>query len=455
MARRPARPLSLLQMLRAMRGNWLAGCDEALFDEMIVERRLGWRRYVVVNDPDGIRRILQENLDNYPRHRAVRRVFAFETGTGMLCGEGEVWRRHRRIVNPTMDHRALLADLPALGGLAEQMADHIAALPEGEEIDVLQAFLVWIIASAGQVFAGGDREIDLMVDRMGTYPKDTGLLHFVPLPDWVPGLRRYRSGPDEARRFQPLLDALIAARRRPDRPAGGDLLSRLAHARDREDGASLSDAELRDEMITLGATSRSTLRPLTWLWYLLDRHPWAEERLHEELDRVLGGRAPRAEDLPRLVYLRRVIDETMRLYPPLPIFIPRVAAADDAICGHRVPKNAIVMIIPWILHRHRRLWRDPDLFDPDRFAPDAAAARSRYAYLPFAIGPHVCVGASLALMQIMTIVAVLAQRFRFRLVPGPPLEPTGWIHLSVNRPIRVTAEPRRAAASARRTGTGR
>lgn len=137
----------------------------------------------------------------------------------------------------------------------------------------------------------------------------------------------------------------------------------------------------------------------------------------------------------------------MRLYPALPMMILRGAAAADVVCGRAVPPRSLVAIMPWVLHRHRKLWEDPDRFDPERFKADRAAARSRYSYLPFGIGPHVCAGASLAMMQMVIAIAVLAQRFRFRLVPGQNIEPTAWINLRPSRGIRVVVEPRVAAAA--------
>jgi cytochrome P450 len=156
---------------------------------------------------------------------------------------------------------------------------------------------------------------------------------------------------------------------------------------------------------------------------------------------VLAGRAPNAEDLPKLVYLRQVIDETLRLYPPAPTML-RSALADDVVCGRRVPRKSIIGVFPWVVHRHRSLWRDPDHFDPDRFAPAESASRSRYSYLPFAIGPHVCIGASLALVELTIAVAVVAQLFRFRLVPGRRIEPLAWTNLHPRGGIKMTVEPR-------------
>src|ERR1051325_4399242 len=177
-------------------------------------------------------------------------------------------------------------------------------------------------------------------------------------------------------------------------------------------------------------------------------HPWAEARLEQELDEVLGDRSPTAEDLPKLVYLRKVLDEAMRLYPPLPV-MPRVATEDDLVCGRPIPRKSVVVVMPWLVHRHKKLWHEPDRFDPERFTPEAVAARSRYAYLPFSIGPHICIGASLALVEILITVAVLARRFRFRLAPGQTIEPIAWTSLRPGRGIRMQVEKRS------RSGVGR
>ena len=435
MPRRPARPLLTPQLVRVALSSTLAAFDEELFDEPIVGRRFVWGRFFMISDPDGVRRIMQDNVDNYPRIDVLHRVFAFTAGTGMLAAEGEGWRRHRRLLNPTLDYRTVVADLPVFAELSEVLREHLARLPAGEEIDIGQTFAHLITAMTGRVFAANDRAIDPVLYRLGQYPGKYHLRDFVTLA----GGGRARQNKIAA--FLPLIDRLIAARRRPDYAGPRDLLWRVATARDRDGDAGLGDAEIRDEVLTLGATAATPLRVFPWLWYLLATHPAVEARLHAELDSVLGGRAPNAEDLPRLVYLRQIVDETLRLYPPAPTML-RTAVAEDVICGRKVPRRAIVGVFPWIVHRHRKLWHDPDRFDPERFAPDQVAARSRYTYLPFAIGPHVCIGASLALVEIIVAVAVLAQRFRFRLVPGRAIEPIAWTNLHPKGGMHMTVEPR-------------
>jgi cytochrome P450 len=454
---RPAHPLSSLKLLRTGFANTLAACDEALFDELIVERRYIWGRMVVISDPDGIKRVLQDNVDNYPRIEPIRRVFAFGSDSGMLCAEGEVWRRHRRLLNPTLDRRAVAADVPGLVRLTEMLADHLGEVPPGQAFDIGETFTHLLTRSTGHVFAGGDRAIEPMVDRMGHYPGAYGLLDFLMMSRWLRFFDRFRKSRAEAKALHPLLARMIAERRAGDYSGGKDLLWRIATARDRQTGEGLSIAEAEDEALTLGSTSVTSLQVYSWLWYLLALHPWAEERVEAELDAVLGDRSPTAEDLPQLVYVRKVIDEAMRLYPPLPV-MPRIAAAADVVCGRRIRRKSVVVVMPWVVHRHRKLWDDPDAFDPERFAPEEVAARSRYAYLPFSVGPHVCIGATLAIIEILITVAVLARRFRFRLVPGQRIEPIAWTSLRPGSGIRMTiekrpAQPRHSPAPAETIGT--
>jgi cytochrome P450 len=439
---RPSRPLSSLGLLRIFTTNSLAACDAELFEELFVERRYFWGRVFVVSDPDGMRRVLQDNTDNYHRIAAFRRIFAFSGGGGMVCLEGEDWWRHRRIVNPALDQRALRPDLGALIALTEEMARLLAEVPRGETLELGRTLQHLITRATGQVWAGDEPEIDRMVLRMGRYPEKYSVLDLFPVPVRLRFVERWRRGRSGVASYYKLLDRLTAVRRDPHYAGGKDLLWRLAHTPDRRTGHLLSDAEIRDEVLTLSATAATPLRAMVWLWYLLALHPWAEDWLTDELDRVLGDRTPEPDDIPKLVWLRRLVDETMRLYPPLPLTL-RTAVADDTVCGRRVPRGSIVAVMPFVVHRHKKLWPDPDRFDPDRFTPERSRARPRYAYIPFGVGPHVCPGAALAMHEILITVAILARRFRFRLVPGHPVEPTAWTTLRPKNGLMVTVERRR------------
>jgi cytochrome P450 len=438
---RPARPLSTLGLLRTVPANSVAACDEELFDELVVERRFFWGRIVVVSDPAGIRHVLQENAANYTRVQPIRRAFEFSAGAGMVCVEGEAWRRHRRIINPALDYRALRPDLPAFIRLTDAMAAHLARLPRGEPVEIGRTLTHLLVRMTGQVFAGDDAAILPMLVRMGRYPEKYSALDALPLPRRLRFVDRWRASRSGIAPYYALLDRLIAERRQPDFSGGRDLLWRLANTPDRATGERLSLAEIRDEILTLAAGALTPLRPMTWFWYLLALHPEAESRLHAELDTALGGRLPSEEDLGGLVYLRRVLDETMRLYPPLPLIL-RSAVGADTVCGRDVPPRAVVAVMPWVVHRHRKLWEEPDRFDPDRFSPERAEARSRYAYLPFGVGPYVCPAAPQSMNEIVVALAILAQRFRIRPVPGQRIEPVAWTTLRPRHGIMATVEPR-------------
>ena len=213
-------------------------------------------------------------------------------------------------------------------------------------------------------------------------------------------------------------------------------------ARDEETGTGMSDAQLRDEIVTLFAAGHeTTATALAWTWYLLAEHPDAEARLHAEVDGALGGRLPAYADLEALPWTRMVAEETMRLYPPA-YSISRVAAADDEIDGHAIAKGSLVNVSPWVTHRNPALWEEPDRFDPERFLPERVKARHRYAYFPFGGGPRICIGMGFALMEARLILATLARRYRLRLVPGQDIEPLGRITLRPANGLRMMIERR-------------
>lgn len=448
MPARPQRRLSAWRLLGTALRNTLEACDEELFDELIVERRFLWYRSFVISDPEGIRRVLQDNHENYVRLGQNRRIFHFDSGSGLLSADHQTWQRHRRMLNPVLDHRSAQLAAPMLCELATRLVDQFTRWPPGQDIDVADMATIWMTRSAGQVFAGEDRGLDEMLLHMGVYPGRFSVLDFLPLPGPLQGVDRYREARTGPSRYFPVLDRMFAERRNPDWQGGEDLLWHLANARDRNTGEPLTLDEFHDEALTLGSTAATPVRPLTWIWYLLALFPDAEARLHAELDEVLRGSLT-PDGVGRLTYLRRLIDETMRLYPPLPVMF-RLVREDDVVCGRRIPRGSIVLVVPWVVHRHRKLWEHPDRFDPDRFSPQRSGSRPRYAFLPFSIGPHVCIGASLGMMQMLVGAAALAQRVRFRLVPDFPIVPTAWTNLRPAHGIRMTVELReplqRAAA---------
>ncbi|MGE5269325.1 MAG: cytochrome P450 [Thiohalocapsa sp.] len=438
---RPAQALSTVEFLRTIATNSLAVCDEQLFDELIVPRRYVWQRVLFVSDPDAIKRVFLDNVENYPRFRYIRRLFQANLGTGSLGTEGELWWRHRRIAAPAIDHRAIMPDIPAMIAAAETAAGRLAAYRPGEVFDLEQAVSDLLIGLWNEVVTGGDPEAVTMLNSLAKYPRKPVLIDFTPFSPLLDPLRPQRLR-NKIAPFDDLLYRLIDARRDPGYAGPRDLIWRLIHLKDRRSGDSLPRGDVRDEAASMIAGGVSpTVRAMTWIWYLLAAHPEIEARLHREVDALLDGEPLSPAHLSRLAYARQVIDETMRLYPPIPAIL-REARGRDTLGGHRVSRHNVIAIMPWVVHRHRRLWNEPDRFDPDRFSPQNAATRHRFAFVPFAGGPRICVGATFAMTQMLIVVAVLARRFRFRLAPGHRVRAVGHISLHPYGGLQVTAERR-------------
>ena len=376
----------------------------------------------LISDPAGLKHLLLDNVANYPKTDMEQRFFRALFGDGLLSSEGEKWRSHRRIMAPSFSPTSVASYTPAMTEASSEMAKAWAKLPEGTEVDVsveMTNVTLQIICRA--MFSSDGGEMASITGSSLTRGADEAfnfnLLDILP----IIGPRRIAKKVKLMGEIFAPMDGAIARlmeARRAD-PGKTDLLGRLVAALDEETGAKLSPAEVRDEVLTIFvAGHETTASAMTFIWYILSQQPEWEARLHEELDQVLGGRAPTEADLPNLPLTRRIIEEGMRLYPPAPGLSARVAKEADTIAGVPIPKGGTVVVSSWVLHRHRLLWDNPDKFDPDRWLPERSAGRQRFAYLPFGGGPRVCIGQVLAMTEATLILATLAQRFRLRLRPG-------------------------------------
>jgi cytochrome P450 len=376
----------------------------------------------LVNDPAGIKRVLIDRVANYPKMAMEQRAFRALFGEGLLSADGETWRTHRRIMAPSFDPRSVAGYSEAMVDASTAFAGEWGRLEDGAQIDAsadMTRLTLEIIsrtmfsADAGEMTGVAGLALEQALDQVFSF----NLLDILP----VIGPRRM-TGRERLMRqmFAPMdepLKRLIESRRA--NPGKLDLLGRLVAALDEETGAGLSTEEVRNEVLTIFvAGHETTAAAMTFVWYALSQQPEWEEKLHAELGRVLGGRTPTDDDLPNLKLTRRIIEETMRLYPPAPGMSARVAVEADEVAGTRIPAGGMVLISAWILHRHRSLWEDPNRFDPDRFLAERSVGRPRFAYLPFGGGPRVCIGQMLAMNEATLILATLAQRFRLRMVPG-------------------------------------
>jgi len=255
----------------------------------------------------------------------------------------------------------------------------------------------------------------------------------------VPSLRRARTA---RAKLDALIYAMIADRRVSGRDHG-DLLSMLLSAQDEDDGGGMTDRQVRDEAMTLFlAGHETTANALTWTWYLVGGAPAVEAALHAEIDRVLRGRLPTQADIASLPTVERVVTESMRLYPPAWI-IGRRALAEYPIGGYVAPARALFIMSPYILQRDARYYSEPQRFNPDRWTPELRAALPKFAYFPFGGGPRQCIGESFAWMELVLLVATIAQRWQLRLVPGHPVVPQPLVTLRTKHGMKMTVTKRR------------
>jgi len=426
---RPREPLSVLAQIATARRNLLAVFDEKCFEYQFFSARVLNRSLFVCNSPDTVAQAFIAFHESFQRKTPqMRHALTPLLGDGLFVSDGEVWRKRRRIVAPIIHASKLSLFAPVMVEAARETADRWAAVPAGGRIDALREMATLTAEIICRTIFGprlGAEHATEVVASFSAYQSEVGqvdLPYMLGLPDWLPRFQS-RQVHRAAKRIETVLDDII--RRCEERVASGDnsMIRMLLEARDPETGDKLERDALRNEAaVIFMAGHETTANSLAWAWYLLSQSPAVEERLHAELDEVLQGRAPTLEDVPRLVYTRAVFEETARLYPPVPL-LGRQALQAETIRNRNIPAGSLVIVIPWLLHRHKRLWQRPDHFIPDRFLPENAGKRARYSYIPFSVGPRVCAGQAFGLTEAILCLATLAQRSRLRLAPGAVVEP--------------------------------
>jgi len=393
---------------------------------------------IFINHPDLIEEVLVTNARLYSKGRVLRanrHVF----GEGLLTSEGEFWLRQRRLSQPAF-HRARIASYAAtMVEYAQRMMD---GWRSGEERDVHREMLRLTLQIVGKTLFDTDVErdaqevgksLELLLEIGANFRRTIFVPHWLPTPA---NLRVKR----EVAQIEKILYRIISERRASGRDAG-DLLSMLLAAQD-EDGSRMTDKQLRDETITLFlAGHETTASTLSWTWWLLAQNPAAEAKLHQELDAVLGERAPTLDDLSKLVYAGHVITESLRLYPAA-WGLARLAVQDHEIAGYPVTKGMGVTMAQWVVHRDKRWYDAPEEFRPERWENDLLKRLPRFAYFPFGGGPRQCIGNTFALMEATLILATIARKFRLRLVANHPVVPLASITLRPRHGVRVKLESR-------------
>lgn len=390
----------------------------------------------LVNSPAGVRHVLVDNARNYGKSTIQYRSLALVTGEGLLTSDGDVWRKQRRVLQPAFHHSALGAIGLHVSQATERVARQWREVDDGAVVDVdafmMSAALEVVAASlmstdltgqSGEIAAATLEALDVVVARAR-----------VPItpPAWLPTpvnriLRR------SVARLDAAVAEMVAARHAE---VGEDLLGLLLSVRD-DNGAPLSVAEIRDQLVTFIVAGHETVASaLGWAWGLIATDPSVGARIAEEAQAVAPGRPIEIADYPHLTFTRSVIEETLRLYPPAWL-ITRSAHAADRIAGVDVPAGALIIMSPWLLHRHPELWLHPDAFDPSRFEADVP----RFAHIPFGAGPRLCIGRDFSYVEATMMVAQLGREFRVEFPEGEELphgEPLVTIRPRHGMPLRVT-----------------
>ncbi len=420
----PRSELSLPGFLRAIRTNALTMWPAAAYEQEVRRRRLFGRTYMLLNSPAAIHRVLVENPGNYRRSPASVRILRPITGNGLLLSEGEDWRLQRRTIAPALAPRVMPLLVRHIASVTQETIGRLATAADGP-VDLLAELEQTALEIAGRsMFSLEVRQFGAELRaRIMEYGLRWARPHLMDLllPPSLPTLRDL-SRRRFQRRWMRFMDRIMRARlSAPPSPEARDLFDLLVAARDPETGRGFSHDQLRDQTATMMLAGHATTAvTLFWALTLLCRAPAEQQRIAAEVEMLELGPDAAADALPRLVYTRAVINETLRLYPPA-FTLARAAIGADRAAGIEIPAGAVLMIAPWVLHRHRRLWREPDRFDPSRFLADAPQP-PRFAHMPFGAGPRVCVGAQFALTEATLVLAALLQAFEVTLdEPGPVL----------------------------------
>jgi cytochrome P450 len=433
------------------RRNFLAMWEESTFEVEFSAAPMFMRQSFLCNSPESVQFALSLKNASFER-KAPQMRYALEPllGDGLFISDGETWRKRRRIVAPIVHISRLAKFAPVMVEAALEVRDRWAN-SEGSTIDVLVESAALTAEVICRTLFGrrlGHDYARQIVGGFSDYQRVIGqidLLSFLGLPDWFP--RWYsRAIYKSVQTIHGVLNQVIESYRSQSHSDDGSVIGQLIDARDEETGQPLDPVALRNEIAVLFmAGHETTANSLTWVWYLLSQAPEVEAKLHAELDRVLAGRPPTFADLPKLVYTRAIFDEALRLYPPVPI-LPREAVREEFFKTFRIPKGSLVFVVPWLLHRHKKLWHKPDHFIPERFLPENSGSISKFAYIPFSIGPRICAGMSFGLTEAVLCLAALAQKYRLRLEKNYVVNPVCRLTLRPEGGLPMTIVPRSTAA---------
>ncbi|MDX2157110.1 MAG: cytochrome P450 [Hyphomicrobiaceae bacterium] len=439
----PADPLPVWRFLPRFLVNPLRTLPERVYEEPLFAPPRFGGMMAWVTDPALVERILLDEHEAFPKSPIEARIFTSILGEGILTAEGQSWRWQRRIVAPLFRHQEIVALAPAMARVAGDIAGRWRTIAPGTlrrlDHDMTDATFDVLAAT---IFAGASEAEGTALKRhIGAYLEHTSwdvAFELLRIPAWVwhPGRPAMRH---HARHLRATVAAILE-RERARGFAGGGLMAKLGTARDPQSGEPMSDDLVCSNLLTFAAAGHeTTAKALAWTLYLLARAPGWQDRLREEVTSVAGAGPVEARHLEGLAVTRRVLKESMRLYPPAPV-IGRMATKPVEIGSQHFQPGAMLVIPVWAIHRHRRLWEDPDRFDPDRFLPEREAVMQRAQYMPFGFGPRICIGMGFAMMEAAILLATFVRAARFEWDGRHRPEPVSRVTLRPKggMPLRVT-----------------
>jgi cytochrome P450 len=410
------------------------------YGDVVRSRFLYVHAYFLYN-PDDIETLLTTNAKNFRKAQSLRSPFFHRlVGNGLVTSEGDFWRRQRRLAQPAFHRQRISSYGEVMVNYAQRTIDTWRA---GERRDIardMNRLTLEIVVKTlfnSDVSSDADHVGETLSEIVRPFASQATLKWILDNRLPTPGHRRYFKAVTAIDRIV----FRIITERRASKSDEGDLLSMLLQAQD-EDGSQMTDAQLRDEVMTLFlAGHETTALALSWSWYLLASHPEAEKKFHNELDEVLQGRAPTVGDMQKLTYTEMIVKETLRLYPPA-YAVGREALEDTEIGGFRVPKKSQIFAFQWVTHRDERYFVNPDAFEPERWTPKRAEQIPKYAYFPFGGGPRQCIGNYFAMMETVLLLATIGQRFKFSLDTDHKVEVLPVLSLRPKAGIKVVVNER-------------
>ena len=438
--------LDTLKYLNLARTNMVAAWPKSFYRRELIHQKVLGRNIFILNRPEDVQRVMVSNAGNYKKSLANRQALKPILGQGLFVSEGKLWERQRKLLSPSTHRNRLKGYAETMVDTGRGTVEKLNGIDESQIVDLTEELTLLTSDIITRTMFGvklGERN-QLLYQAFQDYLASHGRIHMselIGLPAWIP-----RPGQGKGKAAVRLFDSVILSvieQRQKSNDRHDDLLEMLLDFRD-EQGEEMDFTLLRDEVASIYlAGHETTAITLTWAFYLLHEHQEVKQKLWDELESVLEGRDPTFDDVPKLVYTRAVVDESLRLYPPVHVF-SRQALGKDVVAGIPVPKGSFMTISSYVLHRHKLLWENPDAFEPERFMPGRSGDVKQYSYIPFGAGPRICMGKHFGLMEAVLLLALFAQRYDCKLKSGHPVEPLGRMTLRphMGMPMRMVKRSR-------------